>query len=195
MDFSMPACVKKPEWAWFFAFAAMLLSAGCSGQADSGRFEVTQVEPSWASGRFHVISEQRLTLSSEARNALIHGVPLTVELELLLRDASEKTRVANNTSSYEIRYLPLSEHYQLALPGERKLMTFPRLRHVLAELSRIDISFETGSLPAGEYELLARIRLDKKKMPPPMRLPALLSSEWRHESEWTFWPLEIEAGS
>ena len=133
MDFSMPACVKKPEWAWFFAFAAMLLSAGCSGQADSGRFEVTQVEPSWASGRFHVISEQRLTLSSEARNALIHGVPLTVELELLLRDASEKTRVANNTSSYEIRYLPLSEHYQLALPGERKLMTFPRLRHVLAE--------------------------------------------------------------
>jgi len=191
----MPACAKKSEAAWFILFAAVLLSAGCSGQVDGMRFEMTQVESSWENGRFHVISEQRLSLSSEAMDALIHGVPLTVELELLLREKSQKNRVAGNTSSYEIRYLPLSDHYQLSMPGGRNVMTFPRLRHVLAELSTLDVSFETGSLPAGEYEIQARIRLDKQKMPPPMRLPALLSSEWRHDSEWTFWPLEIEAGA
>ena len=86
----------------------------------------------------------------------------------------------------------MSEHYQLAQVGSASIKTFPRLRHVLAELSQIRLSFETGVLPAGDYELMARISLDQSTMPPPMRLPMLLSSNWQHDSSWSSWPLEIQ---
>jgi hypothetical protein len=188
----MPACVRFPETTPALLLTVMLALAGCSDPAADGRFQLSRVEAKWTSGWINVSCEQQLELSNEARNALIHGVPLTVELELRLRDTGSQTRVGNQTNSYEIRYLPLSEHYQLSFSGAATVKTFPRLRHVLAELSRLDISFETGILPAGDYELLARTRLDQKRMPPPMRLPVLLSSKWRHDSSWSSWPLQIE---
>jgi len=188
----MPACVKTPETISVFLLMAALSIGACSDPAADGRFELTRVEAKWTNGWMNVACEQQLSLSNEARNALIHGVPLTVQLELLLRNSGSQTRVGNETYNYEIRYLPLSDHYQLSLFDGATIRTFPRLRHVLAELSSLNVSFETGVLPAGDYELLARTRLDQQRMPPPMRLPVLLSSKWRHDSSWSSWPLEIE---
>lgn len=189
----MPACSRKPELPGLRLLLLLLALSACSDPAAGKRFELTRVAAHWANGRLDVTCEQKLALSPEAREALLHGVPLTIELELMLREAGNKTRVANEASSHEIRYLALSDHYQLSGPGE--VRTFPRLRHVLAALSSMDVSFETGVLPAGEYELLARTRLDQVKMPPPMRLPVLLSAKWRHDSSWSSWPLEIEPGT
>ena len=192
MDFSMPACVKTPESFSVLLLVVALTLSACSDPAADGRFELSRVEATWTNGWMNVTCEQQLSLSNEARNALIHGVPLTIQLELLLRNSGSQTRVSNETYNYEIRYLPLSDYYQLALPGADTVRTFPRLRHVLAELTSMNVSFETGVLPAGNYELLARTRLDQQRMPPPMRLPVLLSSKWRHDSSWSSWPLEIE---
>ena len=91
--------------------------------------------------------------------------------------------------------MPLSERFQLTGPEQEDTRTFPRLRHALADLGRLQLSFETGVLPSGEYELLARSFLDKRKMPPPMRLPVMFSQQWDHESDWTSWPLEVEPGA
>jgi hypothetical protein len=192
MGFSMPACVKTPESALVFLLVVALALTACSEPAADGRFELSRVEARWTNGWLNVTCEQHLSLSNEARNALIHGVPLTVQLELLLRNSGSQARVGNETYNYEIRYLPLSDHYQLSLSGTDTIKTFPRLRHVLAELSNLNVSFETGIIPAGDYELLARTQLDQQRMPPPMRLPVLLSSKWRHDSSWSSWPLEIE---
>ena len=192
MGFSMPACVKTPESSSVLLLVVALALSACSDPAAEGRFELSRVEAKWTNGWMNVTCEQQLSLSNEARNALTHGVPLTVQLELLLRNSGSQTRVGNETYSYEIRYLPMSDHYQLSLSGADTVRTFPRLRHVLAELSNLNVSFETGVLPAGDYELLARSRLDQQRMPPPMRLPVLLSSKWRHDSSWSSWPLEIE---
>jgi hypothetical protein len=192
MDFSMPACVKTPESASVFLLVVALALTACTDPATDGRFELRRIEATWTNGWVDVTCEQQLSLSNEARNALTHGVPLTIQLELLLRNSGSQTRVGNETYNYEIRYLPLSDHYQLSLAGANTVRTFPRLRHVLAELSSLDVSFETGVLPAGDYELLARSRLNQQRMPPPMRLPVLLSSKWRHDSSWSSWPLEIE---
>ena len=192
MGFSMPAYVKTPESASVFMLVVALALTACSDPAADGRFELSHVEAAWTNGWMNVTCDQQLSLSSEARNALIHGVPLTVQLQLLLRNSGSQTRVGNETYNYEIRYLPLSDRYQLSLSDEDTVRTFPRLRHVLAELSSLNVSFETGALPAGDYELLARTRLDQQTMPPPMRLPVLLSSKWRHDSSWSSWPLEIE---
>ncbi len=189
----MPECSRNPESSRYRLLLLGLMLAGCSAPADSDRFELGRADATWSNGKLDVRLEQRLALSNEARDALIHGVPLTIELELRLRNAGSTTRVSTETRSFEISYLPLSNHYQLA--DAATVRTFPRLRHVLAQLSRLEVSLETGVLPAGEYELLARTRLDQERMPPPMRLPVLLSGEWKHDSSWSSWPVQIEPGA
>lgn len=174
---------------------AWLALAGCSDPDADDRFDMARVEARWTNGRLDVTTEQALTLSDEAKDALVHGVPITLELDLLLRNAGDLTPFGEEKRSFEIRYLPLSGYYQVTFAETGAVKTFPRLRHVLAELSRIDASIETGAVPAGDYDLLARIRLDQHNMPPPMRLPVLLSSRWRHDSSWTHWPLQIEPGA
>ena len=168
--------------------------AACGDTGGGGLFEVKAVEARWSNGRMDVRFEQELRLSPEARDALLHGVPLTVSVELVLRDAETQTRLKRQREHFEIRYLPLSEHYQLSRPGGGDTETFPRLRHVMAELGDLRLEVKTGALPRGEYELLARSFLDKQKMPPPMRLPVLFSPRWSHESAWTSWPMNIEPG-
>ena len=176
--------------------ALMLVTlSACSRQPQGGSFEISTIDARWANGRIDVRLNQSLQLSQEARRALQHGVPLTLEVELVLRDARTQTRVQKHNSLYEIRYLPLSERYQLIGPEEQDTRTFPRLRHALSDLGRLNMNFKTGVLPSGEYELLARSFLDKRKMPPPMRLPVMFSQKWDHESDWTSWPLEVEPGA
>lgn len=182
------------QWAPWLAATLLLVTGACTERPRGGQFEVSRVEARWANGQMRVSLGQRIQLSDEAQRALEHGVPLTIGVELVLRDARTQTRVDRHNTAYEIRYLPLSERFQLAEDGEGDIRTFPRLRHALAELGQLHLSFETGALPSGEYELLARSFLDKRKMPPPMRLPALFSARWQHESDWTSWPLDIEPG-
>ena len=191
----MPDCKKTHEAARLFFLAVTLALAGCTNPEADSRFELLRIQSTWTNGILNVTSEQKLSLSEEARNALIHGVPLTLELELVLRNTSSQARVGQEKRSYEIRYLPLSDYYQLAFSETDTVKTFPRLRHVLAELSSLQVPVATGVVPAGEYELLARMSLDQHKMPPPMRLPMLLSAKWRHDSSWSSWPLQIEPGA
>lgn len=169
-----------------------LLAGGCGGPRAGGEFVMEDVTGRWSNGRVYVTYRQRMKLSPEAQEALVHGVPLTLETEIILRDVRKQTRVSKHRTRHEIRYLPLSEHYQLSAAADETVKTFPRLRHALAALDRAELSFDTGALPAGEYELLVRSYLDKKVMPPPMRLPVLFSSNWNHESDWTSWPLNVE---
>ena len=172
-----------------------LLLAACSGQDEKARFEIDVLDASWSSGRIDVRCEQRLQLSEEAREALEHGVPLTIEVEVILRDMATRTRVDEITGRYELRYLPLSEHYRVSTVGTREVANFPRLRHALAKLSRLELSMEVGTLPGGEYEVLARSRLRHGDMPPPMRLPALFDPDWKHASAWASSPLNIGPGT
>lgn len=184
--------VESPRGGFLALLLAPLLAlAGCVDEAAGGLFEIRRLDAVWTDGRVDVQCEQQLRLSNEARNALRHGVPLTIELELVLRDTRSQTRVGTETRRYELRYLPLSEHYRVSLLGETAAQTFPRLRHALAEMSRLQLSIETGALPASDYEVLARIRLDHGAMPPPMRLPALFDPDWKHASVWTSWPLTV----
>lgn len=187
----MPACVKLTDSLKLLCLSTMLALAACDRASVDSNFELQGVDAKWSNGFLQATVHQKLTLSAEARRALQHGVPLTVKMEMVIRNTSEQTRVKTSTESYEVRYLPLSNHYQLTLADGNETRTFPRLRHLLADLSRVRISFQTGVLPAGHYELMTRTRLDKRNIPPPMRLPTLFSSKWRHDSEWAAWPLEI----
>lgn len=187
---------REKRWHGRAVLLLVLLALGaCSPNQPQGSFEVLQVDAHWNNGRLVMRFQQQLKLSPEARNALDHSVPLTVALDLILRDASSRVRISSRQFSYEIRYLPLSERYQVSGPDGQNVTSYPRLRHALAKLAELDVSMETGAIPVGEYELLARTRLDRNAMPPPMRLPSLLSAKWKHDSDWSSWPLSIDPGA
>lgn len=189
----MPVYAKS-ELALTALLALFIALGGCSRSGGDGQFEISQVNLSWADGLLEISCEQQLQLSPEARDALRHGVTLTIKLEVILRAAVTQTRMAVETHRFELSYLPLSEHYRVSGIGANDVATFPRLRHALAVLSHLDFILDTGPLPAGAYELLARSRLDYRQMPPPMRLPTLFDPSWQHGSGWTSWPLTIEPG-
>ena len=180
--------------ARLFLFTLVLI-AGCTRPTDDRHFQLGQVDTNWSNGQLIVTVHQKLMLSSEAREALVHGVPLTLQLELYIRPTGGRTPVIKNIYSYEIRYLPLISHYQLTQPGSVEIRTFPRLRHLLSALSTVKQSFNMGHLPEVSYELAARTYLDHKKMPPPMRLPMLFSAQWRHDTDWTRWSVGNAKGS
>ena len=185
MDSFMRFCVSLLSVAIFFL-------AGCSEKStvDYG-FTIKKVSVNQAYQSLDVRLQQSLVLSQQAREALEHGVTLTVRLELELRNDEHLIVTQRDARLFQFRYLPLSERYQLSEGGTEELQTFSRLRHLLAEVDNLNVHISTGPLPSGNYELRTRIRMDESHLPTPMQLPALFSSQWQHDSEWSVWPFKV----
>ncbi len=185
----MQYCVNRLSIS-LILLAAMLL-AGCEQQALGYGFVIKDVSVNRGYQSLDIGLQQDLALSQQAVEALHHGVTLTIRLELELRNDNNMIVVRRETRRFHIRYLPLSERYQLTGGVAEKMQAFSRLRHVLAAIDNLHVQLPTGPLPPGNYELRTRIRLDESLLPAPMQLPALFSSQWRHDSEWSVWPFKV----
>lgn len=181
----------------FYANLLSLMALGlaaCGGQETPAySFTINDVSVRSAYQSLNVHLQQGLELSEQAREALEHGITLTLSLEMELRNDNNMIVVRRDTRRYQLRYLPLNESYQLLDDHSGEQQTFSRLRHLFAALGSLDLSVPTGPLPPGGYELRTRIHLDENRLPAPMRLPSWYSAQWQHDSEWSVWPFEISA--
>ena len=170
----------------------MLFLGGCGqdSNVDYG-FTINKVSVNRAYQVLSVNLQQDLLLSQQAREALEHGVTLTIMLEMELRNVDNMIVMRRDARRFQLSYLPLSERYQLAEKQSDELQSFSRLRHMLAELGGLNVQLATGPLPPGSYELRTRVSLDENLLPAPMQLPAWFSSQWRHDSEWSVWPFKV----
>jgi len=171
----------------------LVLLSACAQPADGYGFRILTVDIKPGYQKIATRYQQQLSLSREAARALENGVPLTIQMDMELRDSMTLTLLADDSRRYEIRFKPLSQHYELTGPGQDDIRTFPRLRHVMSELASMNLDFRTGPLAPGNYEFRTRTRLENASLPAPMHLPALFSPDWQHDSEWTTWPFEISA--
>lgn len=173
---------------------AMFVLAGC-GQQEVPDYAFTiknvVVRPAYQS--LDINLKQELELSAQAREALEHGVTLTIRLEMELRNDNDMIVARRDARRFQLRYLPLSERYQLSEEGSGELKAFSRLRHMLADMADLNVRLSTGPLPSGSYELRTRISVDESRLPTPMQLPVRFSSQWRHDSEWSVWPFKVSA--
>ena len=183
----MPGGVYAPL---FIALSFMVL-AGCSQKPQDYGFAISNVAVDRGYQSLTVRFKPDMQLSSEALSALQHGVTLIIRLDLELRNDNNMIVVRRETRRFQVRYLPLSERYESKQEDSEKLQTYSRLRHVFAAIGDTDIHLATGPLPLGNYELRARIQLDENLLPAPMQLPAMFSSQWRHDSEWSVWPFKV----
>jgi hypothetical protein len=182
----------------FMRFYASLLSitllilaaCGQKNAVDYG-FVIANVSVSPAYQSLNVHLQQQMELSQQAREALEHGVTLTIRLDMELRSDKNMIVAQHDARRFQLRYMPLVERYQLSEEETGELQSFSRLRHLLAVVDNLNVQLSTGPLPPGSYELRTRIRLDESRLPTPMQLPAWFSSQWRHDSEWSVWPFEV----
>jgi hypothetical protein len=168
-----------------------LLLSACAEQGGDHGFQFRSAELTPGFDQLEVHLQQDLRLSPEAIEALENGVPLVVLFAMEIRSSETLTLLADASDAYEIRYLPLSQHYQLTGPGQTDLTIYPRLRHVLSELSSRRFTIQTGPLFEGEYTFRGRVLLDQASLPGPMQLPAALSANWRHDSRWSQWQFQV----
>jgi len=172
---------------------SLWLLVACTRADDGYGFAINNVVVNPGYKVLAVNYDQSLALSREAIEALENGVALTVQIEMELRDTQSLTRLSHSYRRFEIRYLPLLQQYQLTDVADQSPRNYPRLRHALAALSRLDLELKTSPLAPGTYEFRVRTQLDNNRLPAPMRLPTRFSSQWQHDSEWSTWPFEISA--
>ncbi|HET6565420.1 MAG TPA: DUF4390 domain-containing protein [Xanthomonadales bacterium] len=187
----MPTCTNAADQVLKLScLFSLLLLLGCSDRNGDFGFELTGLKSRISGQQLKVELKQNISLSPDARAALENGVPLHIEIRAEL-DAAAETITAFRR--FEIRYMPLSDHYQLSSAQPAWVRTFPRLRHALAELSEVELDLPLENVAAGEYQLSARSWLEKRRLPAPMRLPAWFSPNWQHDSGWQSWPVSISA--
>lgn len=186
----MRYCVSLPNI--LLCFLAVLLIAGCYRGNDAAYgFIINDVSINRAYQSLDIRLQQQLELSQQAQQALLHGVTLTINLELELRNDNNMIVTRRDSRRFQLRYMPLSERYQLLEDESDEFQFFSRLRHVFAAIDDLSVQLATGPLPPGKYELRTRIRLDESRLPAPMQLPAMFSSQWQHDSEWSVWPFIV----
>lgn len=182
----MPVCANAVK---LLAAASLLLVACKEQQRDFG-FSVTGVETRVTGQQLKITLQQEISFSLEARTALTNGVPLHLEVRTELETDQGPVSSARR---FEIRYMPLSDHYQLSSGQPAYVRTFPRLRHALADLSEVELTLPLPESAAGEHQLRTRSWLDKRRLPAPMRLPAWFSPNWQHDSGWQSWSVSTSA--
>lgn len=181
----MPACANAIK---LLVAASLLLLVACQEHKGNFGFAIKGLKTRITDHQLKVVLEQKISLSLEARTALTNGVPLHLEMRAELETDDGPIAASRR---FEIRYMPLSNHYQLSSDQPTFVRTFPRLRHVLADLSQVELTMSVQEVAAGDYQLQTRSWLDKRKLPAPMRLPAWFSPSWQHDSGWQSWSISI----
>ena len=149
----------------YLLIALSLLLAGCGA------------DPRGSEIRGAVFANGQLTLDLDLRfsethlAALDHGIPLRLELAM----AGAPTRLVT------LRFRPLARQYELQFSDEDAPRLHASRARLLAALDRIVIGNVTA--PAGNVH----IALDSSALPAPLRLPALIDSEWRLETAPKHW--------
>jgi len=131
----------------------------------------------------------------KALDALENGVTLILALDIEViksRRYMWNEEIATLEQRYEIKYLALTDQYQLNNKNSGSQFVYSTLDEALATLERIDglPIIDAHLLNKDEhYMVQVRSRLDFDSLPPPLRLKAYFSNDWWLTSGWYSWNL------
>lgn len=162
---------------------------------DPGYFGVQQARIELTDGVYFLDALIEYRLSADAREALLAGVPLTIEIDMRVvspRRLWFDNEHAKLVQRSELLYRAVSERFLVRNLNSGELESFPNLQVALAYLGRIEnLPFiDADLLDAGEtYDLRLRTALDIEKFPGPLRLLAFWRRDWSLGSDWYQWRL------
>jgi hypothetical protein len=165
---------------------------------DEGHFEVISASTELRGGVYFLDASISYRLSSEAREALQSGVPLTIRIDVELLHGRRwwfDNETATLRQLYQLEYHALSERYIVTNLNSGDQDSFPALFSALNVLGRVDrLPLIDASVldPDRDYELRLRAVLDVEQFPGPLRLLAFWRRDWSLGSEWYRWPLQSD---
>jgi len=167
-------------------------------QDDPGYFEVRSASVELKEDIYFLTAWIEYRLSTEARDALLSGLPLTirVEVELLARRGFwVDTEQASLQQLYRLDFHALTERYIVTNLNSGDQTSFPTLFSALNFIGRIDdLPLIDRALldPDRRHDIRVRAVLDTERLPGPLRLLAFWRRDWSLGSEWYRWPLADE---
>jgi hypothetical protein len=175
------------------ALIVLLVAAGPRAQAqldEPGRFDIVSASITRQGAVYYLNARMDLRLSSDARDALRSGVPLTIRLDVELLhhrrfwlDGDE----ALLRQRYELEYHALTERYVVLSVNSGDQTSFGTLHAALVALGRVDmLPLIDTSLVSDVARSYARLRvvLDSDRFPGPLRLLAFWRRDWSIGSDW-----------
>jgi hypothetical protein len=161
-----------------------------------GRFEVRSADLEIQDGVYHLNARVDLPTSDAVRRGLAEGVPLALELDLLIKRVRQllpNSTVAELTQRYHLQYNAVSARYILRNDNSGQQESLRTIDEALEHLS------EVHSLPALDqaliqrdrrYEASVRAKLDFGTVPFTLRLLMFWVSDWHRESDWYTWTFQ-----
>ena len=160
-------------------------------------FNLTKVEAFTDGGLLQIDADAQLTLPVETQKALDSGVDLRIQFLIELvkdRNWMWDNAIKNWEMLFTLHHHQLSGQYILATPASDNIKAFNSAQQALDALSD-ELSFNLGYEESFEvYSTLylrTRIKLDTKFLPAPLKLFSLVFSDWKLDSGWKEWVLEL----
>ena len=189
---------KKPAAARFFCLIGLLLfllPLALSAQDEEG-FHVTSLKASLVGDQYLMNADIRYQLSEKALEALVNGVPLTLEVHLQVRRQGAwiwENDLLDVRLRYQIRYHALAELYQvhdLQSDSQQNFVTRDSALAALGTIRAVPVVKKEKLEPGEVYNMALKTVLDIEALPLPLRPTAYLSPAWNLSSEWRVWPLQ-----
>ncbi len=165
-------------------------------QEDPGYFEVRSANIDAESGVYYLNAWIEYRLSSEAREALLSGVPLRIRLDVEFLHSRRLWFDGEDASLrqiYTLDYHALSERYIVENANSGVQESFSSLFAALNFLGRVDRLplIDMAVLdPGRDHEVRMRAVLDIEQFPGPLRLLAFWRRDWSLASDWFKWQLQ-----
>lgn len=176
--------------AWLLATAVLSPAAPAWAQS---RFDIRSAYVEPRDDVYHLNATLELTVPQDARDAIDEGVPLTLDLEIVVRRSRRywlDETVATLEQHYELVHHALSERYLVRNLNSGEQSSFATLDAALDTLrviSNLPILDSSLVAPEGRHEIGLRAILDVPTMPDALRFVLFWREDWRQVSEWYTW--------
>ena len=146
---------------------------------------------------YHLNASINYHFSDEAISALKNGVPLIISLDINVtkeRNWWWDDEVAHLEQGYLLIYHALSKNYIIHNLNSGVQKNYVNLRtalHSLGNIRRLPVMDASLLEPGSHYSISIRTHLDIESLPAPMRPLAYISDEWKLQSDWYSWSLQI----
>lgn len=174
---------------------ACLLACTTLARADSIFVQSVDLAPN--EGEYYLSASFNIGLTPTAKEALNRGVPLyfLVEFEVIYPRWYTlyfwNKRIVDMQQIYRLSYNALTRQYGLSYGVLHQ--TFYTLEDALSVLGGINDQpvFDASDLEDDRvYEAQLRMRLDTSRLPKPLQIDALGSSDWDVSSSWFRWTIK-----
>ena len=185
------------KWLALMALVMGILpGAGAGAAAEEPEFVVRSAGTVLVDKVYQLNANIHYRFSDEALDALDNGVPLVVELEIVIdrkRDYVWNETVASLRQRYQLNYEALTQRYvvtNLNSGADNYYGSRAAAIVALGDVDKLPI-LDAGLLnPEEKYIVSLQASLDLDALPVPMRVVGYFSSSWRIASEWVSWPLQ-----